>query len=43
VRSVGAAARVNVFGLLVIEVAGSHPFDRLSRGWQWQVGIRQGF
>ncbi len=43
VRSVGGAMRVNVFGILVVELAASHPFDRVDRGLQWQVGIRQGF
>ncbi len=43
VKSVGAAARLNAFGLLIIEVAASKPLDRLDRSWQWQVGIRQGF
>jgi Tol biopolymer transport system component len=43
VRSAGGAARVNVFGLFVIEVAASRPFDRPNRSWQWQVGLRQGF
>jgi len=43
VKSVGAAARFNAFGLLIIEVAGSKPLDRLDRSWQWQIGIRQGF
>jgi hypothetical protein len=43
VRSVGGAARVNLFGLLVIEIAASRPFDRVARNWQWQVGLRQGF
>jgi hypothetical protein len=43
VRSYGAAARVNAFGLLILEIAASRPMDRLNRGWQWQVGIRQGF
>ncbi len=43
VRSVGAAARVNLLGLLVVEVAASRPLDRIARTWQWQIGIRQGF
>jgi hypothetical protein len=43
VRSYGLAARVNAFGLLILEVAASRPLDRVNRGWQWQVGIRQGF
>jgi Tol biopolymer transport system component len=42
-RSVGGAARINVFGLLIVEVAASRPLDRNNNGWQWQVGIREGF
>jgi hypothetical protein len=43
VRSIGGAARVNVFGLLILEVAASRPFDRAVPGWRWQLGMRQGF
>jgi hypothetical protein len=43
VRSAGGAVRVNLVGLFVVEVAASHPFDRVDRGVQWQVGIREGF
>jgi hypothetical protein len=43
VRSAGGALRVNLFGLMAIEVAASHPFDRSDNGVRWQVGIRQGF
>jgi hypothetical protein len=43
VRSAGAAVRANAFGLLVLEVAASHPFDRFQRGVRWQVSILQGF
>jgi outer membrane protein assembly factor BamA len=43
VRSAGGAARVNVFGLLIVEVAASRPFDRIDRSWQWQIGIKQSF
>jgi outer membrane protein assembly factor BamA len=43
VRSIGGAARINALGLLVVEIAASRPFDRISRGWQWQISIRQGF
>jgi hypothetical protein len=42
-RSVGAAARINAFGLVLIEVAASRPLDRPEPGWRWQVGIREGF
>jgi hypothetical protein len=43
VRSAGGAARVNVFGLFVLEVAASHPFDRPNKSLRWQIGLRQGF
>ena len=43
VRSAGAAVRFNVFGLLILELAASKPFDRVDRSWQWQIGIRQSF
>ncbi len=43
VRSAGGAVRVNAFGLLIVEVAASRPFDRIDRSWQWQIGIRQSF
>ncbi len=43
VRSAGAAARLNAFGLLIVEIAASRPLDRASKSWQWQIGIRQGF
>jgi Tol biopolymer transport system component len=43
VRSLGAAVRVNVFGLLAVELSAARPLDRLDKGLQWQLGIRQGF
>jgi hypothetical protein len=43
VRSAGAAVRLNLFGLLPLEIAASYPFDRVESGLRWQVGIRQGF
>ncbi|MCC7009210.1 MAG: PD40 domain-containing protein [Acidobacteria bacterium] len=43
VRSAGGAVRVNAFGLIALEVAASHPFDRFERGVRWQVSILQGF
>jgi len=42
-RSVGVAARANVFGFLMVEVSAAHPFDRPGVGIQWQIGLRQGF
>ena len=43
VRSVGGAARINVMGLLVVEVAVSRPFDRAEGGAKFQIGVREGF
>lgn len=43
VRSVGAALRVNVFGLFAAELSASRPLDRVTRSLRWQLGIRQGF
>jgi Tol biopolymer transport system component len=42
-RSVGGAARVNVLGFMIVEVAASRPLDRLARGWQWQLSVKEGF
>lgn len=43
VRSAGAAVRMSILGLFVVEVAASHPFDRIGAGMQWQIMMRQGF
>ena len=43
VRSAGFAVRVNAFGLMIVELAASRPFDRVDRSWQWQIGLRQSF
>jgi hypothetical protein len=43
VKSVGVAARLNLFGLFIFEVSASHPFDRALGKIQWQIGLRQGF
>jgi hypothetical protein len=42
-RGAGGFARLNVFGLFIAEIAATRPLDRPTRGWQWQVGFRQGF
>jgi Tol biopolymer transport system component len=42
VKSVGAAARMNLFGFAIGEVAYVKPLDR-SRGWLWQFSLRPGF
>ena len=39
IRSVGGAIRINAFNLLIVEVAASHPLDRLAKGLQWQIGL----
>ena len=43
VKSVGAAVRINVLGLLPVELSAARPFDRVDTTVQWQLGIRQGF
>jgi len=43
VRSIGGAVRINLFGLVPIEVAVSRPLDRVDRKLRWQIGVRQGF
>ncbi|MEO5896966.1 MAG: peptidase S9 [Vicinamibacterales bacterium] len=42
VKSVGAAARMNIFGFAIGEVAYVKPLDR-TRGWLWQFSLRPGF
>jgi len=41
-RSLGAAARMNLFGFAIGEVAFVKPLDR-NRGWLWQFALRPGF
>ena len=41
-RSVGVAARMNLFGFAIGEVAYVKPLDR-NRGWLWQFSLRPGF
>lgn len=43
VKSVGLAARVNVFGYAVAEINYVRPLDRPGRGWLWQFALRPGF
>jgi len=40
--SVGAGARVNVFGFFVLEAAYVNPLDR-PRDWHWQLSLQPGF
>ena len=43
VVSVGAAARINLFGFAVAEIDYVRPLDRPGRGWLWQFNFRPGF
>jgi hypothetical protein len=43
VTSVGAGARVNAFGYLVLEFAAAKPLDRKGRGWQFAFQLTPGF
>jgi Tol biopolymer transport system component len=42
VKSVGIAARMNLFGFAIGEIAYVKPIDR-DRGWLWQFALRPGF
>jgi hypothetical protein len=43
VKSVGAAARINVFGYAVAEINHVRPLDRPGKGWFWQFSLLPGF
>jgi Tol biopolymer transport system component len=43
VVSVGAAARINLFGFAVAEINYVRPLDRPRRGWLWQFNFIPGF
>jgi Tol biopolymer transport system component len=43
VRSVGAAARINVLGFAVAEIDYVRPLDRPLKGWMWEFNLRPGF
>ena len=43
VSSVGAVARVNLFGFAIAEFDYAHPLDRPGRGWVWQFNFSPGF
>jgi outer membrane protein assembly factor BamA len=43
VKSAGGLARVNLLGFVVVEISAARPFNRAAHGWQWQVGLKQGF
>jgi hypothetical protein len=40
--SIGAGARLNVLGFLVLEAAHVNPLDR-PRGWHWQLSVQPGY
>jgi Tol biopolymer transport system component len=43
VRSVGALARINLFGFAIGEIHYARPLDRPGRGWLWSFNLRPGF
>jgi hypothetical protein len=43
VRSVGAGARVNVFGYAILEVDYARPLDRPLKNWVWLFNLSPGF
>jgi Tol biopolymer transport system component len=43
ITSVGAAARVNVLGFLIVEADLVRPLDRPNKGWIWQFNFMPGF
>jgi Omp85 superfamily domain len=43
VKSVGAAARINLLGFAVAEIDYVRPLDRPLQGWMWQFNLRPGF
>jgi Tol biopolymer transport system component len=43
VASVGIASRINLFGVLLLEVDFVRPLSRPSKGWFWQFGFSPGF
>jgi hypothetical protein len=43
VRSVGAGARINLFGYAVVEIDYVHPLDRPQKNWIWQFNLSPGW
>jgi hypothetical protein len=43
VKSVGAGARVNLFGYAVVEIDYVKPLDRPRKGWIWQFNFSPGW
>ncbi len=42
-RSVGVGARLNLFGLAVLELDYVNPLDRAGRDWHWIFAVKPGF
>jgi hypothetical protein len=43
ITSYGVAARINLFGLMLMEIDFVHPNNRPQKGWIWQFGFSPGF
>jgi Tol biopolymer transport system component len=43
VRSVGVGARMNLFGLLILELDYVNPLDREQKDWFWDLSLTPGF
>jgi Tol biopolymer transport system component len=43
ISSYGIAGRINLFGVLLMEIDFVHPNNRPSKGWIWQFGFSPGF
>ena len=43
VKSVGAGARINLFGYAVVEIDYVHPLDRPQKNWIWQFNFSPGW
>jgi Tol biopolymer transport system component len=43
VKSVGATARVNLFGYVIVQIDYARPLDRPGKGWVWQFNFVPGF
>ena len=41
--SVGVSGRLNILGVLVLEVSYAHPLQRSGKGWVWQWNLAPGF
>ncbi len=43
VKSVGVGARLNLFGLAILELDYVNPIDRENRDWFWDFAVKPGF